>query len=214
VGDLPGSLVAARLFATVACLIITAIVIATSLVIFVLPNHHSNNSTPQPLSHAMRAWWTVRGLCCAALFCVLLTFAIFADCGDGDSSTTAGTTTFTTEVSCQPAAGAVLNILNVFLLIALIVMTFGIGVPAKPILTLSLFGGGSTPAVSVATSATAAGPDAKEMTTTKQQTSEIAKNTVMLSETELPKVVVPTTAAKSAAPPPRDQFNDDSLYSC
>jgi hypothetical protein len=100
------------LFAVVACLTISAVLIAISLVLFVLPT-----------IHAVRAWWTTRILYCVALLCVLLTFTFYAECD-----------------SCDSRAGSVLNGLNVLILIVLIVIAFWIEVPAKPL--LGLCGGG------------------------------------------------------------------------
>jgi hypothetical protein len=117
-------LVAAQFFATVACLVISAALIAISLVIFVLPT-----------VHAVRAWWTVRILYCVALFCVLLTYTFFAFCD-----------------SCSSGAGSILNGLNVPILIALIVLAFWIEVPAAgPMMRRA--GGGAVPSSTTAASA-------------------------------------------------------------
>jgi hypothetical protein len=109
-------LVAARLFAVVACLTISAALIAISLVIFVLPT-----------LHAVRAWWSARILYGVALVCVLLTFTIFAECGDDDDENAVP--------SCDSGAGAILNILNVFILLGLIVISYWIEAPETPIMT-------------------------------------------------------------------------------
>jgi hypothetical protein len=101
-------LAAARLFAVVACLTISAVLITISLVLFVLPT-----------IHAVRAWWSARILYCVALLCVLLTFTFYSACD-----------------SCDSSGGSALNGLNVLILIGLIVIAFWIEVPEKPLLRL------------------------------------------------------------------------------
>jgi hypothetical protein len=108
----------------VACLVLSAALIAISLVIFVLPT-----------VHAVRAWWTVRILYCVALFCVLLTYTFFAACK-----------------SCSSDAGSIINGLNVPILIALIVLAFWIEVPAAgPMMRRA--GGGAVPSSTTSASA-------------------------------------------------------------
>jgi hypothetical protein len=111
-GGLPRSLVTARFFATVACLTLTAALVANSLVIFVLPTQ------PQ----AERAWWTARILYGVTLFGTLMTYTIFSNCDD--------------YAPCDSGPGAAVNGCNVVLLIGLIVMAFWLDVPEQgPLLT-------------------------------------------------------------------------------
>lgn len=98
----------AQLFGTMACLTITAALIAISLVIFVFPN------TTVP---AVRAWWATRILFAVSLVCVLLTFTLNAN---------------SFCASCRVSTGSVLNALNVLLLISLMVISFWIQVTGQP----------------------------------------------------------------------------------
>jgi hypothetical protein len=67
-----------------------------------------------PTIQAVRTWWSARVLNGVALVCVLITFTIFAECGDDDDD----------ALPCGSGAGAVLNILNVFILLGLIVISY------------------------------------------------------------------------------------------
>jgi hypothetical protein len=111
-GDLPRSLVTARFFATVACLTLSAALVANGLVIFVLPTQ------PQ----AERAWWSARILYGVTLFGTLMTFTIFSNCDD--------------YTPCDSGPGAAVNGCNVVILIGLIVLVFWLDVPEQgPLLT-------------------------------------------------------------------------------
>jgi hypothetical protein len=111
-GDLPRNLVTARFFATVACLTLSAALVANGLVIFILPTQ------PQ----AERAWWSARILYGITLFGTLMTFTIFSNCDD--------------YAPCDSGPGAAVNGCNVVILIGLIVMVFWLDVPAQgPLLT-------------------------------------------------------------------------------
>jgi hypothetical protein len=64
-------------------------------------------------------WMTTKILYCFALFCTLLIFIAFAECEEGDQ--------------CEPGAAAIINILNVFLLIGMVSVCWYVPLPSAPI---------------------------------------------------------------------------------